>query len=144
MRADFRHWVRVPTRFRDVDPMRHVNSTVYFVYFETARLDYFTRAGLHEFRDGRRTGPAVVSQTCNYRRQVFHPSVIDVGIRLADVGNRSFTIEYELYLEGTDELVADGKTVMAWVDYRIAKAVPLPDELRRAIREFEAAGRPIG
>ena len=31
---DFRYKVEVEVRFRDLDPMNHVNNAVYFTYFE--------------------------------------------------------------------------------------------------------------
>lgn len=34
-------WYPVQIRFRDLDPLAHVNNTVYFVYFEEARSYYF-------------------------------------------------------------------------------------------------------
>ncbi len=34
-------WYPVQIRFRDLDPLAHVNNTVYFTYFEEARSYYF-------------------------------------------------------------------------------------------------------
>src|SRR5579864_7746971 len=34
-------WFAVQIRFRDLDPLAHVNNTVYFTYFEEARSHYF-------------------------------------------------------------------------------------------------------
>ena len=34
-------WYPVQIRFRDLDPLAHVNNTVYFVYLEEARSFYF-------------------------------------------------------------------------------------------------------
>src|SRR5258707_15400994 len=35
-------WYPVQIRFRDLDPLAHVNKTVYFTYFEEARSYYFS------------------------------------------------------------------------------------------------------
>ncbi len=35
-------WYAVQIRFRDLDPLAHVNNTVYFTYFEEARSYYFS------------------------------------------------------------------------------------------------------
>lgn len=138
-RNDFKLWVSVPTRFRDLDTMKHVNSTVYFVYFEMARIAYFRDSGIGEFRTDGKRGIPVVSQTCNYRRQVFHPSNLEVGIRCFEMGEKTVHLGYEVYLEGSDTLVADGTTTSAWVDLTIPKSIPLPEELRSAIEAFEGA-----
>ena len=41
MSDDFPCWYPVQIRFRDLDPLAHVNNTVYFTYFEEARSYYF-------------------------------------------------------------------------------------------------------
>ena len=35
----------IPVRWGDMDAMGHVNNTVYFRYFEVARLDWLFRVG---------------------------------------------------------------------------------------------------
>src|SRR5688572_30904834 len=36
-----RFHVKIPVRFRDLDPMGHVNNSVYFTYLEVARTAYW-------------------------------------------------------------------------------------------------------
>lgn len=137
-RDAFKLWVIIPTRFRDLDPMGHVNSSVYFTYFETGRTDYFASTGVSALRIKGKWGIPVVSQTCNYRQQVFHPSTLDLGVRCAELREKTVHLEYALYLAGTGTLVAEGQSVSAWVDLEIPKSVPLPDEIRRALTAFES------
>ena len=137
MRDEFKKWLSVPTRFRDLDPMNHVNSSIYFVYFEMARTEYFKESGIIRLRDAGKSGIPVVSQTCNYRRQVFHPSTLDVGIRCMELREKTVHLAYEIYLEDTDTLLADGQSMSAWVDLTIPKAIHLPDEIRSAINDLE-------
>lgn len=143
MRDEFKKWVTVPTRFRDLDPMNHINSTVYFVFFEMARIEYFEGIGLARMRSTGKSGIPVVTQTCNYRQQIFHPSTLDVGIRCTKLGEKTVHLAYEIYLHDTDTLVADGSTISAYVDLTIPEAIPLPDELRQAFQDFEGIGSVI-
>jgi acyl-CoA thioester hydrolase len=117
--------------------MHHVNSAMYFTYFESARLDYLNSIDLESIRIRGKLGPAVKSQTCNYQKQVFHPSVLEVGIRCSNMTNRSFTVSYEVYLEDSNTLVCDGSTTMVWVDYVEEKSIPIPDVLREALVKRE-------
>ncbi|MBN4046905.1 acyl-CoA thioesterase [bacterium AH-315-P07] len=137
MKSDFKYWVKIATRFRDMDAMNHVNSSVYLTYFEIARIDYFDTIGLTDLKIPAVLGPAAVTQTCNYRNQVKHPATLDAGVRCARLGNSSFTLEYEFYLKDTDTLMFDGTTTMAWVDFKIGKSIPFPDVLREAINTLE-------
>ena len=38
---DFRHILPIQIRFNDVDKFGHVNNTVYFQFYDTAKTDYF-------------------------------------------------------------------------------------------------------
>lgn len=40
-KAYYPYWYPVQIRFRDLDPLAHVNNTVYFIYLEEARSAYF-------------------------------------------------------------------------------------------------------
>lgn len=139
MREKFRHWNTILTRFRDLDPMGHVNSTVYFTYFEVGRTSYFDKCGLSAQRVPGKWGIPVVSQTCNYRQQVFHPSTLDVGVRCAELREKTVHLEYALFLADSDTLVAEGHSVSVWVDLAIPKSMPIPTELRRVLTEYEPA-----
>ena len=44
---------------------------------------------------------------------------------------------YKLRDKADDSVVADGESVVVWVDYEKAKAQPLPDELVDAIARIE-------
>ena len=43
MDQDYPSWYPVQIRFRDLDPLAHVNNTVYFIYFEEARSHYLSQ-----------------------------------------------------------------------------------------------------
>jgi len=136
-RDQFKHWNTIPTRFRDLDPMGHVNSSVYFTYFEVGRTDFFEKSGVSARRVKGKWGIPVVSQTCNYRQQVFHPSTLELGVRCAEMGEKTVHLEYALFLAGTATLVASGQSISVWVDLEIPKSVPLPDEIRHALSTFD-------
>jgi len=132
-RDQFKHWSTILTRFRDLDPMGHVNSSVYFTYFEVGRTYFFENTGISALRVQGKWGIPVVSQTCNYRQQVFHPSTLEIGVRCAELGEKTVHLEYALFLAGTDTVVASGQSISVWVDLEIPKSVRLPAEIRRVL-----------
>lgn len=137
MRDRFRLWEPIEVRWSDMDAMGHVNNATYFTYFEAARLRYFETVGLWTMGGGPKEGPALVSATANFRAQVHYPASLEVGARVARIGSKSFTFEHAIVRKGSDEIVADGQTVTAWVDYGAGKAIPVPDALREAIARLE-------
>lgn len=138
MRERFNNWVTIPVRWRDMDTNNHVNSSIFFTYFEIARMQYFRDIGLMGLKKPGIEGPAVVSNTCNYRQQVKEVTELDAGVRATEVRRRSFVIEYELYFKDSETLVADGNTVMAWIDYQTGKAIELPEALQQGIARVDA------
>lgn len=120
-----------------MDAIGHVNHAAYFTYCESARLEYLNQMGF-----GRRfweatEGPALAHAALNFRRQVRHPAMLEVGVRVPEVRNRSFRMDYGVFLEATDTLVADGASVIVWADYRAERAIELPARVREAIASLE-------
>ncbi len=140
MRDDYRRWITIAVRWGDMDAFGHVNNAKYFTYCESARISYFESIGISAQREATQRAPAVVTATCNFRRQVHYPATLDVGVRTAKIGRTSFTLDYGLFLEGTDELVADGTSVVVWVDYAAQKSAPLPEDVKQKIRELDGVG----
>ncbi|MEP7272901.1 MAG: thioesterase family protein [Acidobacteriota bacterium] len=134
-REDYTYWVEIDVRWGDMDSQGHVNNAVYFTYCESARVELLGKLGIRG-KSGGRFGPALVSTTCNFRRQVIYPSRLDVGVSVEAIGGRSFTMKYGLFLHETSELVADASSVNAWVDYEEGRSVPLSDEMRDALADY--------
>ena len=133
----FRHRETLAVRWGDMDAMGHVNNAAFFTYCESARMSYFAAIEIDRWREDGRHGPAVVSASCNFRRQVHYPATLEVGARATEIGRKSFTLEYAIRQAGSDELVADGHSVVVWVDYSAGKAIPLPEALKERIRSFD-------
>jgi acyl-CoA thioester hydrolase len=118
-----------------MDAYGHVNNAVYFTYFESARLKFFEHVRLYDRAGAETHRPAVVSVTINFRQQVHYPAELEAGIRCIKVGTRSFTLEHHLFRAGTQEIVADGTSVIAWVDYAAGKSIPLPELVKAELTE---------
>jgi acyl-CoA thioester hydrolase len=132
----FHHWEPIDVRWGDMDAYAHVNNAAYFTYCESARMGYFARIGLDDLRP-QGQGPAVVQATCNFRRQVHHPAALEVGARTSKIGGKSFTLEYLLRHRGEGTVVADGSSVVVWVDYDAGRALPLPEALVRHLVDLD-------
>ena len=139
-----RHIEILPVRWGDMDSMGHVNNAKYFTYCESARMSYFAAIRMFDHRENELQGPALASATLNFRRQVRYPAELEVTTRVTEIGRSSFKMEYELFLRGTDDRVADGTGIIVWVDYGTGKSTPLPEGLKRAISEYEEGERTKG
>jgi acyl-CoA thioester hydrolase len=137
MRERFRVWYTVDVRWGDMDSFGHVNNAKYFTYYESARIRYFQEVGMLDHYESRRQAPAMVTTTCNFRRQARYPETLEVGIRIVKIGKSSFTHEYCIFLKDQDTVVADGTSVCAWIDYDANQSIMLPESLRARMHEID-------
>lgn len=129
--------ITLPVQWGDQDAFGHVNNTVYFRWFESARIAYGRRIGLNVWKETRNIGPILASITCDYRRQVTFPDTVQVGARITRIGRSSMTMEHVVISEAADGTAAEGTSAVVLFDYTANRSYPIPNELRRAIEEFE-------
>jgi acyl-CoA thioester hydrolase len=129
------HFVhRLEVRFRDCDPMGHVNNAVYLTYLEQARFNHWR--SLWGFGTPQsppaRPGVILARVECDYKRPATYGETLDVGLTVAEVGRTSFRYEYEILdAEGRTVLIA--KTVQVMYDYAAGKPTAIPDDIRKLL-----------
>lgn len=94
-RDDFDIWTSVSIRYSDQDPMQHVNNVALTAYLESGRANLINELiGTH----GRpESGMVLAGLTVDYLHEITYPGTVEVGGRLAGVGNRSFTTQYAVF-----------------------------------------------
>ena len=120
---------RETVRFRDLDAKGHVNNAVYLTYMESARVAFLFHVGAIAGLDD--LSFIVARIEIDFRAPVELGESVEVGVRAARFGTKSFDLEYELRANG--RLVAEGKSVLVGYDYEAGATVPLSDELKRRL-----------
>lgn len=134
--------VRVPVAWAEMDVFRHVNNTVFFRWFETARIAYLERIGFDDEMKQNGIGPILASTHARFRKPVFYPDTVMVGARATEVGEDRFTMEYAVVSGEQDALAAEGGGIVVSYDYRSRRKAPLPPNVVAEIRSLEGrAGR---
>jgi acyl-CoA thioester hydrolase len=136
--AKFPVVIRIPVQWGDQDAFGHVNNTVPHRWFESARIALFGRIGLLDLRKEQGVGPILAAVSCDYRRQINFPDTVQVGIRVARVGNSSIAFEHAIVSEAQGAVVAEGTSTTVVFDYQAHKSHPVPETVRRAIEALEA------
>lgn len=129
--------VRIPVQWGEMDAYGHVNNTVFFRYFESARILYLERCRFLEAYERDRIGAILHSTSCRFRRPLFYPDTAAIGTRAVEVSEDRFTMTYEMVSEERRELVAEGRGVVVSYDYEAGSVVPIPDYVRKAIDTLE-------
>lgn len=138
LRADFRHFQSITTRWHDNDLYGHVNNVVYYSFFDSAVNRYLIEQGGLDIHNGEVVG-FVVSSSCDYFASVAFPERIDVGLRVGKLGNSSVQYELAIFKEGDDEACAAGRFVHVFVDRASNRPAPIPERLRAALAELVVA-----
>lgn len=135
---DFPVVITVPVAWGEMDAFGHVNNTVYFRYFESARIAYLDAIGFRGDAAARGIGPILASTHCRFRRALMYPDTVRVGARTTSVAEDRFTMEYRIVSEAGDDVAAEGGGIVVAYDYLNTTKTILPHEVRERIGKLES------
>ncbi|OLE23789.1 MAG: 4-hydroxybenzoyl-CoA thioesterase [Actinobacteria bacterium 13_1_20CM_3_71_11] len=135
-RADFPVLRELPTRWSDDDVYGHVNNVVHYLMFDTAVNGWLIEASGTDIRRLPAIG-VVVETNCRYLAQLRFPETVTCGIALARLGRTSVGYRLALFGEDRAEPAAVGRFVHVYVDAETRRPVPVPEEIRKALRQLE-------
>ncbi|CEO99898.1 Thioesterase superfamily [Plasmodiophora brassicae] len=144
-RGAYKCWVDIQTRWSDQDAFGHVTNSVFYSYFDTAITHVLIRR--FNMMIGQTPThalpaiPFVVASSCNYHRQISHPSVINAGVSISKLGNSSVTYQIGIFTSDgdRDSAAASGTLVHVFVDRDSHRPIPLPADLRQDLSEILVA-----
>ncbi len=138
MLDDYRVKMPIKVRFRDTDMLGHVNNALYSTYFESGRLQYWAELnGGHSFENW----PFILARTeIDFLAEAHAVQDLTLGIRVSRLGTKSFDLEYLLVRDEDGETIARGRSVQVMFDYQTKQTLPISDETRARLVEFEGRG----
>lgn len=131
----FPHVLAITTRWMDNDVYGHVNNVVYYSFFDTVVNQYLIEQGALDFTNGTTIG-LVVETKCNYFQSIAFPDTVRAGLRVAHQGTSSVRYEVGLFRNADDTASAQGHFVHVYVDRATNRPVPLPEALKKALRQL--------
>lgn len=132
LRADYPHIATLPTRWADNDLYGHVNNVTYYSYFDTVVNKYLIDQGGLDIFNAPVIGVAVETM-CRFKESIAYPETIELGLRVAKLGNSSVRYELAVFRLGGDTAIASGHFVHVFVDRASNRPVPVPDSIRTAL-----------
>jgi acyl-CoA thioester hydrolase len=124
-------------RWGDLDALGHVNNTLFFRYFESARIAYFEKIGFAAEAAQGGIGPILGSTQCRFRRPLKYPDRLKVGARVVALAEDRFTMEYAVWSEAQATIAAQGDAIIVAYDYGANRKTGVPDATRRALTALE-------
>lgn len=123
----------IPLRWGDMDALGHANNTVYFRFFEEARMTWLTSLGYGSNNSA--TGPVIINTGATFLKEIRHPATIDVKTYVGKAGNSSLETYYTLTDAVSGDHYAEGYAKVVWVDRESKSSTRLPDALRNLATE---------
>ena len=116
----FRHVLPIQIRFNDVDKFGHVNNTIYFQFYDTAKTDYF----------------AAVCKDVDWESVAIVVVKIEAEF-LSQIKAGEFQLEQDIINMDTQEVKCRCLSVMVLYDLVNHKSMPFPDNWRQAICQYD-------
>lgn len=119
-------------RFNDTDRLGHVNNAVFAVMLEQGRSELAVEAGLPI--ESASAALVIVRLELDFVREMTWPGDVTIETEVARLGNRSFTLQQRLLLEG--EVAARAVTVLVVMDRAARRALPLDGPWRDSLSRW--------
>lgn len=131
----FHHSVEV--RYADLDPQWHVNNARFLSFVEHARFYYLMELGLFDGKSFWDLPLIVGDMHCRYFVPIDPGTVVDVGLGVTKIGNKSLVISSEITSKDGSILHATCDSIMVGYDYENKKSAPISAEMRSRISVYE-------
>ncbi len=138
---EFRAWVDVTVRFRDLDAMGHVNNAVYLTYLEHARVAYDRLVKIF-FNSEEKSGFILARAEIDFKAPISLGEKVRVYIRAANWRQKSFDFIYRLESLSDGRLLALAKTVQVAFDYAAGRSAEIPAADLAKMKSFESHDQP--
>ncbi|PCJ36395.1 MAG: thioesterase [Moraxellaceae bacterium] len=132
--------VECPVIWGDMDAFQHLNNTVYFKYFESARMAFFDKIGFENEKGEIGIGPILASTQCRFRIPLKYPDTVSIGARIVDMEGDRFTMLYRVVSHKHRKVAAEGDGLIIAYDYNASEKSQLPNVICQRINELQEKG----
>ena len=134
-RDDYRHFLSIPTRWKDNDVYGHVNNVEYYSYFDTVINTYLIGEGGLDIHRGEAIGLCAESH-CRFLGEIAFPGSVDAGLRVEKLGNSSVRYGIGLFRAGEAAPAAEGWFVHVFVDRASRRSRRIPERIRSVLERL--------
>jgi len=136
---DFPVITEVNVAWGEMDALQHVNNVVYFRYFESARLSYFSKINLLVDSSQTTIGPVLAETSCKYKLPITYPDTLLIGAKVIDLQEDRFTMEYQIVSKKIGKVCTQGQATCVMFDFINHCKVQLPSNIKQGILDLEGS-----
>ena len=135
LRAEYRVFYPLETRWADNDVYGHVNNVAYYSYFDTAVNRFLIEQG--GLQPGVDTVVGfVVHSSANFFMPVSYPDTLEIGLRIIRLGKKSVTWEVGVFSEVQEPSCVTGVFTHTFVDRSTGRSALIPKQIRETIEKI--------
>ncbi|BCS97226.1 thioesterase [Desulfoluna limicola] len=129
--------IDIPISWGDMDAFQHVNNTVYFKFFESARIAYFEKLHVMDVMSTTGVGPILAATKCRFKIPLTYPDTVSVGAKVDAIEQERFIMTYAVISHRHKKIAATGEGEIVTFNYQRNQKAPVPDEVRHRILDLE-------
>jgi acyl-CoA thioester hydrolase len=132
----------VRVRWIECDAQGIVYNGAYLGYLEIGQAEYYRNLGfaIYIIPQSGYFDFAVVKSTQEFKAPAKVDEIIELHVRVSNIGNTSLTLNLEIYPDGGDRLLTSIETVYVGYDAATESSKPVPDAIRQLVTHFEETG----
>lgn len=121
----------------EMDALQHVNNVIYFKYFETARIDFFSQINLLGDLQTTQVGPVLSDNHARYKRPVTFPDTLLVAVKISDIKADRFMMHYTVFSKAQAAITTLGSSQVVLFNFKTGKKATLTPELIETLKTYE-------
>lgn len=135
---NFKYSQDIQVRWVDLDPLAHVNNSIYIQYFEIARSGYMMAAS--PTWNWHKNMFLIANINCDYLKELkIGMKQTKCWVRTRQMGKKSFVLEYMITTED-NTVHTVGTSIQVMFDTENKKTIEIPKWLREEVFAYEKDG----
>lgn len=116
---------KILPRYAETDQMGIIHHSVYAIWYEQARTDFFNQIGM-KYNEIEQMGimTPLVELNCKYKRPAYYNQEVEIRTKIIDLTPVKFTLEYNIF-DSEENLINIGRTTLAWADAKTFRIINL-------------------
>jgi len=141
-KSDFKFMTKIRVRWMECDGQGIVYNGAYLGYLEIGQAEYYRNLGfaIYIIPQSGYFDFVVVKSTQEFKAPAKVDEIIELHVRVSNIGNTSLTLNLEIYAEGNDRLLTSIEAVYVGYDTATESTRPVPDAIRELVIHFEETG----
>lgn len=123
----FPHWTTIPIRFRDLDPLNHVNNAIFSTYYEEARITFIRQVPKIARELDRGFSFVLAELRLQFVSPGVYPADLLVGSGIKSIGNTSISSFQAIYTKQEKKLISVAEAHGVWFNVGKQRPHRLPD-----------------